>query len=245
MEAYYCPIEYSPRRRYSRDEIVELIRPHQGLLCFFAQVSGYRQCILGVDLGEYDPADQTVPVLVMSGEEARPLLQVHGRRFRQAYRVSGPGKPLVVTFSDGRLSGWFKLEWRLDPERVMSQGIQVGPEEPHNPVIGYLLVDETYSVISPTGAMIDPAFYSRQEAREAAEVYGVSERVHEVIELYLEGIMNVVIEDVGDIQVDGRTARRFVCACEQRGLPINREESKEIDESVRDTVYSCRQLLTG
>jgi len=119
MEAYYCPIEYDPRRRYKRDEIVELIRPHQELLCFFAQASGYRQCILGVDLGEYDPADQTAPVLVMSGEEARPLLQVHGRRFRQAYRASGPGKPLVVTFSDGKLSGWLVLEWKLDPERVM------------------------------------------------------------------------------------------------------------------------------
>lgn len=221
-----------------------MIKPQQELLCFFAQASGYQQCILGLDLEGYNPADMTVPVLVMSGEEAKPLLKVHGRRFKRAYRISGPLNTLVVTFNDGRNSGWFKIGWRLDPERVMSQSKRIGPEEPHNPVIGYLLADETYSVIGPPGASIDPAFYSRQEALEAAESYGVRDRVHEVVELHLQGVMAVVFKDVGDILIDGRTAKRFVRACERRGLPINREASQEIDERVRDTAYSCRQLLT-
>jgi hypothetical protein len=221
-----------------------MMEPHQELLCFFAQQAGYQQSILGLDLEEYDAVDMTIPVLVMSGEEAKPLLKVHGRRFKQAYRTSGPGNPLLVTYSNGRDSGWFKIDWKLDHERVMSQHIEIGSEEPHNPVIGYLLVDETYTVISPSGTEINPAFYSQQEALEAAEAYGVRERVHEVIELYLEGIMNVVIEDTGDILADGRTAQRFVRACERRGMPINRDASQEIDERVRDTTYSCRQLLT-
>jgi len=237
-------MEYEPRRRYSREEIIQMVEPHRELLCFFAQASGYRQCILGLDLEGYDSADMTMPVLVMSGEEAKSLLKVHGRRFKRAYRASRPGNTLVVTFSSGRESGWFKIDWKLDSERVMSQSSGIGQETQHNPVIGYLLVDETYSVIGPPRASINPAFYSQQEALEAAEVYGVRERVHEVVELYLEGVMGVVIDDTGDILVDGRTAKRFVGACEQRGLSINQEASEEIDERVRDTAYSCRQLLT-
>jgi hypothetical protein len=221
-----------------------MIEPHQELLCFFAQASGYRQCILGLDLEGYDSADMTMPVLVMSGEEAKPLLKVHGRRFKRAYRASGPGNTLVVTFSNGRDSGWFKIDWKLDPERVMSPSGGIEQEAQYNPVIGYLLVDETYSVIGPPGTSINPAFYSRQEALEAAEAYGMSEQVREVVELHLEGVMGVVIDDVGDILVDGRTAQRFVHACERRGAPINQEARKEINEHVRDTAYSCRQLLT-
>ena len=225
--------------------MIEIVEPQQELLCFFAQASGYQQCILGLDLEEYDAVDMTAPVLVMSGEEGKILLKVHGRRFKQAYRVSGPGNTLVVTYSDGRNSGWFKIDWKLDPERVMSQGFEIGSEEPHNPVIGYLPVDETYTVIRPPGTLASPAFYSRQEALEAAEAYGLSDRVHEVVELHLQGVMSAVLEDESDIVVDGRTAQRFVRACEQRGWRVNQETSQEIDERVRDMAYSCRRLQPG
>jgi hypothetical protein len=98
--------------------MLAVIRPHRELLCFFAQAAGYEGCVLGVDFDRYDPSDATAPVLVMERAEARVLTQVHGRRFEQAYRVSGPGKPLVVTFTSPRVNGWFRMDWELDAGRV-------------------------------------------------------------------------------------------------------------------------------
>lgn len=120
MMTFYCPVEYTPEREYIRQEIIDAIMPHQELLCFFAQASGYSQCVLGLDFDGYDTSDGTVPVIVMSGEEARPLLGVHGRRFRRAYHASRPRNSLVVTFvcSDGR--GWFEMGWRLNPAHTFA-----------------------------------------------------------------------------------------------------------------------------
>lgn len=113
-----CEIAYDPRRRYTREELVELITPHRELLCFFAQASGYRHCVLGLDFDRYDARSRSVPVLVMEGEEARPLLRVHGRRFKQAYWSSRPGRSLVVTFTSPSASGWFAMGWGLDEAHV-------------------------------------------------------------------------------------------------------------------------------
>ncbi|MEA3339407.1 MAG: hypothetical protein U9R15_05520 [Chloroflexota bacterium] len=223
-----------------------LIRPHQELLCFFAQASGYRRCVLGLNFDEYDPTDGSVPVLVMERAEAKVMLEVHGRRFKRAYERSRCGKSLVVTFTFPSSAGWFQMGWKLDSERVMSErmgtsGVVGFGDLGHNPVVAYLLVDETYSVIGPPGEEIDPAFYCEEDALGAAEVYGREDEVCEVIELYLEGILNVVFQDVGDIMVDGRTAERFVEACTRKGLRTNAEE--EIDTAIRETRYSCRELL--
>jgi len=84
MVVFDCAVEYDPRRRYTREEMIELITPHRELLCFFAQASGYSHCVLGLDFDRYDPHSHFVPVIVMDGQEARPLLHVHGRRFKQA-----------------------------------------------------------------------------------------------------------------------------------------------------------------
>ena len=100
--------------------MIEVIEPHRELLCFFAQASGYEQCVLGLDFDQYDPSDSTIPVIVMSGEEAKVLLKVHGRRFKRAYRASRPGNSLVVTFTSWSVSGWFKMRWQLDPARVFA-----------------------------------------------------------------------------------------------------------------------------
>jgi len=225
-----------------------LIRPHQELLCFFAQASGYQRCVLGLNFDEYDPADGSVPVLVMERAGAKVMLEVHGRRFKRAYERSQCGKSLVVTFTAPSSTGWFQMGWKLDSERVMSQGIEttgdigIGDIR-YNPVVAYLIVDETSSVIGPLGEAIDPAFYSEEDALRAAEGYGREDEVHEVIELYLEGVLNVVFQDVGDIMVDGRTAERFVEACTRKGLRTNAEAMSEIDTAVRETQYSCRELL--
>lgn len=97
-----------------------MILPHQELLCFFAQSAGYERCVLGLDFDQYDPIDGSLSVFVMEGSEAKVLLQVHGRRFKQAYRVSGPGNTLVVTFTSPSVSGWFKMGWQLEAERVFA-----------------------------------------------------------------------------------------------------------------------------
>jgi len=242
MVSFYCYPEYDPKREYTRREMVDVIDPHRELLCFFAQASGYRRCVLGLDFEQYDPTDGSVPVLVMEREEAKVMLEVHGRRFKRAYERSQCGKSLVVTFTTPTSAGWFQMGWKLDPERVMSQVVEIGDIQ-YNPVVAYLLVDETYSVIGPPGEAVDPAFYSEEEALLAAKAYGRAEEVHQVVELYLEGILNVVFEDVGDILVDGRTAERFVEACEGKRLLTNEEARGEIDTTVRETRYSCRELL--
>jgi len=242
MVSFYCYPEYDPKREYTRREMVDVIDPHRELLCFFAQASGYRGCVLGLDFEQYDPSDGSVPVLVMEREEAKVMLEVHGRRFKRAYERSRCGKSLVVTFTTPTSAGWFQMGWKLDPERVMSQVVEIGDIQ-YNPVVAYLLVDETYSVIGPPGEAVDPAFYSEEEALLAAKAYGRAEEVHQVVELYLEGILNVVFEDVGDILVDGRTAERFVEACEGKRLLTNEEARGEIDTTVRETRYSCRELL--
>ena len=220
----------------------ELISPHQELLCFFAQASGYRRCVLGLNFDERDPTDGSVPVLVMERAEAKVMLEVHGRRFKRAYERSRCGQSLVVTFTTPTSAGWFQIGWKLDSERVMSQVVEIGDIQ-YNPVVAYLIVDETYSVIGPPGEAIDPAFYSKEDALRAVEAYGREDEVHEVIELYLEGVLNVVFQDVGDILVDGRTAERFVEACARKGLRTNAEARSEIDAAVRETRYSCRELL--
>jgi hypothetical protein len=118
MMSFYCPVAYNPKRRYTHAEMIDVIMPHQELLCFFAQSAGYERCVMGLDFD--DPTDGMVPVFVMESREAKPLLKVHGRRFKQAYQASGPGHTLVVTFTSPSVSGWFKMDWKLDAERVFA-----------------------------------------------------------------------------------------------------------------------------
>jgi len=120
MTSFYCPITYDPKRQYTREEMIDMIKAHQELLCFFAQASGYQQCVLGLDFDQYDSSDTTVPVFVMEAQEAKVLLKVHGRRFKKAYQLSGPGNSPVVTFTSRRVSGWFTMDWKLEAERVFA-----------------------------------------------------------------------------------------------------------------------------
>ena len=92
---------------------------------------------------------------------------------------------------------------------------------------------------------MDAAFSSRERALQAAEGYGRREEVREVVALHLEGVLSVIFHDVGDIMVDGRTAKRLVKACRRRGIPVNRRVGCRIDERERETRYSCRELLGG
>jgi len=108
---YDLPIEYNPERNYIQQEMVALIKPHRDLLCFFAQMSG--EYVLGLDFYEYDVMVGSVPVYMIDRGQVQVLLAEEGSKFKRAYRSSGLGKAILVTYTseDGR--GWVKLYWAL------------------------------------------------------------------------------------------------------------------------------------
>lgn len=114
----------------------------------------------------------------------------------------------------------------------------------HNPVIGYHAIDKTFSVIGPPGTLFDPAFASEDRAREAAKRYGQEKDFLMAGELYLGGVLGVVLDDVGDIQLDGQSAQQLVKACQRNGISVNPKVVKDIDVDEQEPKYSCRQILT-
>jgi len=112
---YELPIEYNPERSYTQQEMVALIKPHRDLLCFFAQMSG--EYVLGLDFYEYDALAGAVPVYMIDRYQVSVLLAEEGSKFKRAYRSSGLGKAILVTYTseDGR--GWVKLYWALSEMR--------------------------------------------------------------------------------------------------------------------------------
>jgi hypothetical protein len=113
----------------------------------------------------------------------------------------------------------------------------------YNPVIGYHVVDRTYQVIGPPGSRIDPAFCSPARARQAAAAYGRAAEVRAVVPVHLAGVLSVILDDVGDIWVDGPTARRFIQACTRQGVRLAGVVCRGVDETVMEPGYSCRALL--
>lgn len=114
----------------------------------------------------------------------------------------------------------------------------------HNPVIGYHAIDKTFSVIGPPGSLLDPAFASADKAQEAAKRYGQEKDFLMAGELYLGGILGVVLDDVGDIQLDGWSAKELVKACQRNGIAVNPKAIKDINVEEQEPIYSCRQILT-
>ena len=114
----------------------------------------------------------------------------------------------------------------------------------HNPSIGYLAIDSTMSVMSPPGTEWNPAFATQEKAREAAHRYGQGKDFLMAGELWLGGVLGVVLDDTGDIQLDGVCAQRFVKACQRNGIALNENGVKEIDPQEQEPKYSCRRMLT-
>jgi len=113
-----------------------------------------------------------------------------------------------------------------------------------NPIIGYHAIDKTFSVIGPPGTLLDPAFGSEDRAREAAKRYGQENNFHMAGALYLGGVLGVVLDDVGDIQLDGESAQRLVNACQLNEIAVNPIAVQHIDPEDIEPKYSCRQILT-
>src|SRR6266511_469442 len=99
----------------------------------------------------------------------------------------------------------------------------------HNPIIGYHAIDKNFCVIGPPGTLMDPAFGSEDRAREAAKRYGLEKDFHLAGALYLGGVLGVIFDDVGDIQLDGQSAQRLVEACQRNDIPINPRITEQID----------------
>lgn len=100
------------------------------------------------------------------------------------------------------------------------------------------------TVIGPKRTQLDPAFATEGKAREAAKRYGQEKYFLTAGELHLGGILGVVLDDVGDIQLDGLCAQRLVRACQRNGMAVNQAVVKTIDVKEEEPIYSSRQILT-
>ena len=61
--------------------------------------------------------------------------------------------------------------------------------------------------------------------------------------MHLAGLLSVIFLDVGDIQLDGESARRLVDACRRNKIAVDRALEDEIETEEKEPVYSSRQLL--
>lgn len=111
----------------------------------------------------------------------------------------------------------------------------------HNPIIGYHAIDLKMSVMGPVGTELNPAFATEAKAEER---YGKEKYFLMTGEIWLGGILGVVLDDVGDIQLDGICAQRFIKACQRNAIPLNSNAIIEINSNEQEPIYSCRQLLT-
>jgi hypothetical protein len=114
----------------------------------------------------------------------------------------------------------------------------------HNPIIGYHAIDKTGTVMGPPGTLLSPAFATAEKAREAVQQYGLDADFLMTTDLHLGGVLGVVLDDVGDIQLDGESAQRFVYACQRNGIPLNQKSIKHIKLKEPEPKYSCRKMLT-
>ena len=114
----------------------------------------------------------------------------------------------------------------------------------HNLCIGYHAIDLTMSVIGPPGTELNPVFVTEEKAREAAKRYGKEKYFLMTVDLWLGGILGVVLDDIGDIQMDGGCAQHFVRACQRNRIPLVQNAVIEIDPKEEEPKYSCRQMLT-
>jgi hypothetical protein len=120
--SFECPFEYEPGRDYIRQEIIDLIKPHAELLCFFVECARVKRGVVGIDFDGYDPVRRMAPVYVMAEAEAKLLAGFEGAAFGRAYRQSGYGRSIIVTFTGEWWRGWFVLKWQTPQYRFESNG---------------------------------------------------------------------------------------------------------------------------
>ena len=120
-QSFALPIEYNPNEAYSRSQLINLLRPHGPVLCFFAMQAGEKRCVLGVDFDKYDHQHGMVPVhIIPTWAVKRVLIPAEGSKFRNTYRRIRVGRDIMVTFTGSQAAGWFKLDWELDKDSIIT-----------------------------------------------------------------------------------------------------------------------------
>lgn len=115
----------------------------------------------------------------------------------------------------------------------------------HNLLIGYYAFDEGNNVIGPKGTKQDLLFATEERAMAAGKKYGKANAAVYTGGLYLGGLLGIVLDDVGDIEMDGISAQRLVEACQWNGIEVVESERKRIRKEEEQAVYSSRRLLGG
>ncbi len=110
-----------------------------------------------------------------------------------------------------------------------------------NPLIGYPVVNGRYEVINRRDRRL--GLWQPGGVRcQRAERYGRRGEVKEVVGLHLYGLLGVICNEEGDVQLDGMAAKRLVevCRAQQRKVwPL----AVNVDE--QEAVYSSRAMLRG
>lgn len=78
---------------------------------------------------------------------------------------------------------------------------------------------------------------------DAVERYGQKEQVLDMVALRLAGLLSVIFQDVGDIQMDGQSAKQMIAACQQNDIELDQELKKKVKAEEKDPIYSSRRLL--
>jgi hypothetical protein len=113
----------------------------------------------------------------------------------------------------------------------------------YNMLIGYHALDRDNRVIGEQGTQGDPLFSTEERAREAGERNGRDKREVHTGGLYLAGLLSVILDDVGDIQLDGVSAQRLVEGCQWNGIDVMESERRRIEVREERAIYSSRRLL--
>lgn len=120
MWEFSCPVEYNPRGKYTRAQLIEQIESHRELLCFFVKEAGEKRCAIGVDFEKYDRKHKMVPIHIVPDWAVKQyLIPAEGKAFEEAYRRSKVGEQIVVTYTARQWGGWFEMEWGMDEEKIV------------------------------------------------------------------------------------------------------------------------------
>lgn len=112
-----------------------------------------------------------------------------------------------------------------------------------DPIIGYRPVDGEHYIMKPPEALTGEAYHSVDRVAERVAEYGRAEDLKGMNPVKLGDILDIVIQEMSDLLLDGRAARRLVKACQAGGLPYDERLGERIDIGEKEAIYSSFQIL--